>query len=235
MAGDKKEKRWWPHYLLKLFGLMVIVILFIALMATLYPVPDNAPLEIPFPDDGENIPGPEWIFTLFWAPFWYLKGRLKKYLFIMPLIPILLALFLIFLPYFHKIPIDRIPGLKLVLQKARSLESGFLKSFVYGVPAIAIAILLGFGIFQSGHQAKILGCDSCHNPAMGHRMAIPPVNVFEYYSVDRARQIKSAKYRAGKSMSATDKEKWSDGAGEAEGYKDANWQMRHMYEPTFTW
>ena len=23
--------------------------------------------------------------------------------------------------------------------------------------------------------------------------------------------------------------------GAAESYKDANWQMRHMYEPTFTW
>ncbi len=234
MTGNKKEIRWWPHYLLKLCGFMVIVILFITLMATLYPVPDSAPKEIPFPDHGENIPGPEWIFTLFWIPFWYLKGRLKKYLFIMPLIPIFLALFLFFLPYFHKLPINRIPGLKWVLQKARSFESGLLKSFVYGIPAIAIAVILGFGIFKSGHQAKVLGCDSCHHPAMGHRMAIPPVDVFVYYSVDRARQIQSGKYRAGKSTSATNKEDWYD-EGEAEGYKDANWQMRHMYEPTFTW
>ena len=234
MTGKKKKIRWWPNYLLKLFVLMVIVIVFISWMATLYPVPDKAPLEIPFPDHGENIPGPEWIFTLFWTPFWYLKGRLKKYLFIMPLIPILLALFLIFLPYFHKLPINRIPGLKKVLKKARSMESGFLKSFIYGIPAITTAVILGIGIVQSGHQAKVLGCDSCHNPAMGHRMAIPPVDVFKYYSVDRARQIKSAKYRAGKSTSATNKEEWYD-EGEAEGYKDANWQMRHMYEPTFTW
>lgn len=235
MPDNKKEKKWWPHYLLKLSGVMLIVVVLIGVMASLYPVPDQAPEIIPMPDAGEDVPGPEWIFTMFWMPFWYLKGRLKKYLFIMPLVTFFVALVLIFLPYFHKIPLDRLPGLKKLLIKARSMQSGIKKSFVYGLPAIFFAVLLGTGVYTSGHQAKILGCDSCHNPAMGHRMAIPPTDVFKYYSEDRARQIGVGKYRAGKSSTAGDKENWINQEQEALGYKDANWQMRHMYEPTFTW
>jgi hypothetical protein len=235
MPGNKGEIRWWPHYLLKLAGVMVVVVILLGIMASAFPVPDKAPEVIPMPDDGANVPGPEWVFTLFWTPFWYLKGRLKKYLFLMPLATFLAALILILLPYFHKIPLNRLPGLKGLLSKARSMQSGLLKSFVYAVPSILFAIILGTAVFKSGHQAKILGCDSCHHPAMGHRMAIPPVDVFKYYSVDRARQIGVGKYRAGKSTTAGDKEDWFYQEQEAEGYKDANWQMRHLYEPTFTW
>ena len=44
------------------------------------------------------------------------------------------------------------------------------------------------------------------------------------------------KYRAGKSSGVNEAgEQVYDTGGEAESYKDANWQMRHMYEPTFTW
>jgi hypothetical protein len=194
---------------------------------------------IPMPDDGAYVPGPEWLFTFFWMPFWYLKGRMKKYLVFMTIIPILLFLFFVFLPYLHRLKLDkilyRIPKLKDFMEKAKAMPSGTRKSFLYGLPAIAFAIIMGGSMFFSGYNAKLLGCDSCHNPAMGHRMAIPPVNILHYYTVDRARQIAVGKYRAGKSSTASGKEK-DDTRGETEGgYKDANWQMRHMYEPTFTW
>ncbi len=228
--------KWCPHWLTLLSVVMVLVTVLIAILADAYPVPDDAPMEIPLPDHGENIPGPEWLFLLFWLPFWYFVGRLKRNLFIMTLIPILGVLILIFLPYFHKLPLHRVPGLKWIIAKAQAMKSGFKKSFVYAIPVIILAVAVSTGVYKSGHQAKVLGCDSCHNPAMGPRMAIPPVDVFGYYSIDRARQIKSAKYRAGKSMGTdAEGEMQYNRMDEAQSYKDANWQMRHMYEPTFTW
>ncbi len=234
---DKKSgKKWWPHMVIILSLLMLVVLLLIGIMAERFPVPDDAPLEIPFPDAGENVPGPEWLFLLFWLPFWYFKGHLKKYLFLTSVVPIAIFLYFMILPYIHKIPLHRIPGLKIILEKVRGMGSGLIKSLIYALPALILGAILTTGVYRSGHQAKILGCDACHNPAMGHRMAIPPVNVATYYSVDRARQIVSAKYRAGKSSGVNaEGELLHDNKDDEGGYKDANWQMRHMYEPTFTW
>lgn len=216
--------------------LMLVVLFFVSFLADRFPVPDDAPLEIPFPDAGENVPGPEWLFLLFWLPFWYFKGHLKKYLFLTSVVPIAIFLYFMILPYIHKIPLHRIPGLKIILEKVRGMGSGLIKSLIYALPALILGAILTTGVYRSGHQAKILGCDACHNPAMGHRMAIPPVNVATYYSVDRARQIVSAKYRAGKSSGVNaEGELLHDNKDDEGGYKDANWQMRHMYEPTFTW
>jgi len=228
--GKKRNWKWFPHYIVFLSVLMLVVVLFVGWMAT------DAPAVIPFPDDGENIPGPEWLFLLFWQPFWYWAGRLGKYLYIMPTVPILLFIGLVFLPYFHKIPLGKIPGLGGLLAKARNMNSGFKKSFLYAIPALIVVIGFFFASYKSGYQAKILGCDSCHNPAMGHRMAVPPVDVAKYYNVERAMQIGVGKYRAGKiTASESISGKSNDSSGEVLGYKDANWQMRHMYEPTFTW
>ena len=94
----KKIKRWWPHLFITLCVLTLAIIFFIGFMAERFPVPDDAPMEIPFPDNGENVPGPEWLFLLFWLPFWYLKGRLKKYLFITSVIPIALFIYSLLLP-----------------------------------------------------------------------------------------------------------------------------------------
>lgn len=236
IPGQKGGRKWWPHLVITLSLLMIVVILFIGFMAERYPVPDDAPNEIPFPDDGEDVPGPEWVFLLFWLPFWYFKGRLKQYLFLTSVIPILLCLYFLFLPYIHKIPLHRLPGLKIILGKVKGMTSGLKKSFIYALPALIFGVVLASGVYKSGHQAKVLGCDSCHNPAMGHRMAIPPVNVARYYNVERAMQISSAKYRAGKSFGVTaEGDQIYDSDEEEGGYKDANWQMRHMYEPTFTW
>ena len=240
MYWGRKDAKWWPHYLLTLSGVMILVIVIIGLLATLFPVPDDAPQVIPMPDDGENVPGPEWFFLFLWMPFWYLKGRLKKYLVFMTVVPILAMIFFILLPYLHKLPfgnlIAKIPKLNGLIESVRKLPTGLKRSFIYGLPALTLAVVLGFSFVAAGHQAKILGCDSCHNPAMGHRMAIPPIDVFNYYMVDRARQIGVGKYRAGKdSLDSNAGTFFEDSKDTEGGYKDANWQMRHMYEPTFTW
>jgi len=238
---EKKSKKffehfmWWPHYIVISTVVMVLVTLCIILLSNAYPVPDDAPAEFPFPDAGVNIPGPEWIFLLLWTPFWYFAGSAKKYLFIMPLVPLFLTAFFIFLPYVHKIPFGKIPGLGSFLEKIRNRQTGITKSFLYAIPAIVFSVTLIFSVYQSGHQAKVLGCESCHNSAMGVKMGTPPLDVAKYYTVDRAMQIKSAKYRAGKTKAGVAGGGLSTSSGGEEGYKNANWQMRHMYEPTFTW
>ena len=243
MAEENKEVklssdgwRFFPHWVFLLSVVMTVVIAVASLLAGLYPVPDDAPEIIPYPDDGEYIPGPEWLFLLFWLPFWYLKGRLKKYLFISATIPFLLLIWLILMPYYHKIPFHRIPGLGGLIAKARGMASGIVKSFLFAIPALALGFMFAAGVYQSGRQAKVLGCDSCHNPAMGPRMAIPPVDVAKYYNVERQMMIDVGKYRAGKSGGVDESGAMEySGKQETEGYKDADWQMRHMYEPTFTW
>ncbi len=243
ISDDKSEEnskrffthfRWWPHYIVICVIVMIVVTVAIAFLANLFPVPDDAPAMAPFPDEGENIPGPEWLFLLFWSPFWYFAGSAKKYLFLMPLVPMLLGLFFVFLPYLHKIPFGKIPVLGALLGKIRNRPTGLVKSFIYAIPVLLFSVSFVFATYKSGHQAKVLGCESCHNRAMGPRMAIPPIDVAQYYTVDRARQIQ-AKYRAGKTAAGMAGGSVAANTGGEEGYKNANWQMRHMYEPTFTW
>jgi hypothetical protein len=235
-TSGKKNAKWWPHYVLTLSVVMTAVIVAIVALSYKLPVPDDAPAMVPLPDDGENVPGPEWLFLMLWQPFWSFTGMLKKYLFLMPVTPIVIGIILILLPFMGKIPFCKIPGLKGFMAKTSSMKSGFVKSLIYAIPALIFGLAVAGYAVKSGHQAKLLGCDSCHNPAMGHRMAIPPVDVFKYYSVERAMQIDVGKYRAGKIEGVSESGENVYNIQSAEGgYKDANWQMRHMYEPTFTW
>ncbi len=232
-ADKKRGLYWWPNYLLILSIIFLALVAVMVFLSMKFQVPFLAPDQIPMPDEGENIPGPEWIFLLFWQGFWFFSGTMKKYLVVMPLIPIGLLVFFIFLPAMHKIPFDKVPGLKNVIEKARGLK-GIVRGVVYAIPALAFAFVILVGVYRSGHQAKVLGCVSCHNAGMGPRMNIPPVDVAKYYATERAMQIGVGKYRAGK-VAAEEGSGGESGSNEAQGYKDANWQMRHMYEPTFTW
>lgn len=233
-SAKKRGLHWWPNYLLILSLIMAALVAVMVFLSIKFPVPYLAPTEVPMPDEGEGIPGPEWIFLLFWQGFWYLSGSLKKYLVWMPLIPVFLLLFFIFLPAMHNIPFNRIPGLKGLMEKAHGLK-GFIRGVVYAFPAIVFGLVILVSVYKTGHQAKVLGCDSCHNFSMGPRMATPPVNVAKYYAMERAMQIGVGKYRAGKISAESGSGGGSAEQGEVQGYKDANWQMRHMYEPTFTW
>lgn len=233
---EGKQKTWWPHHVLKAGSLTIVLFVVVIVLAMTFQIPDDAPTIVPGPDDGTNIPGPEWYFLFLWQPFWYFTGGYKHLLSYMALVPIIFMLFFIMLPFI------RIPFLSKKGAKAENPNSevikpmSFSRKLMLNSPVLLIAIIITLLVFESGHQAKLYGCDACHNSAMGVRQALPPVNVAEYYKVDRARQIGSGKYTAGKvtSIDETTGKKTVDVSG-VESYKDANWQMRHMYEPTFTW
>lgn len=235
--GEKNEaqRTWWPHHVLKAGAIALVFLAVLFYLADTYQIPDDAPDIIPLPDDGQYIPGPEWFFLVLWQPFWFFTGMKKKLLVWTAIVPLLFLAFLFFLPFVQKIPFYRIPGIGVLFRKIRERPNGFVKKFFYVCPVLLVGCLLLAGIIKSGYQAKLFGCESCHNASMGPRMYIPPADVADYYKVDRARQIKVGKYRAGKSVGLDEQGNHIYDTTGTQSYKDSNWQMRHMYEPTFTW
>jgi quinol-cytochrome oxidoreductase complex cytochrome b subunit len=200
----------WPGHVLKSLIILVVIYSAVLILASLYRVPMD-PNMPPLPTEGENIPAPEWYLFLMFQPFWYLTGENSKWLslgtFWAPF-GILIALFLV--------PV-------LLGKKKKHLPMSMLKKVGFAVVVLAVWGLSGWAVVGSGSPAKTTGCPSCHNPMMGARQALPPATMGEYYKVERQRQIDLGGYRAG------------DTSGPGGSYKDANWQLRHFYEPTMTW
>ena len=145
-------------------------------------------------------------------PFWYLVGENTKWLPIGTFwIPLIIVSFLFSVPYIFKKKAE--PGSRMGLGKK------------VGLALVLLSVWVGTftGVTISGRHAKTNGCTSCHNPMMGIRQALPPANMAEFYSVERARQIQVGHFRIG------------DSTRVGSSYKDSNWQLRHFYEPTMTW
>ena len=211
--------KFWPQHAIKGSIAVIVTIALIVILAYNYRLPAPADLagNTTLPDDGMYIPGPEWYFLFLLQPFWYLKGALAKWQFIGTfLIPGLGILFLISVPF---------------LFRNKNKVNSIGKRLRYLLPPLIVFGIIIFGIAKNGYQAKLHGCIACHNPSTGVRQNRPPMDVADYYKNNRARQIEVGKYRASK----TGTEGESVIGQEVETYKDANWQMRHIYEPTFTW
>ncbi|MBI5286866.1 MAG: hypothetical protein HY878_04650, partial [Deltaproteobacteria bacterium] len=207
----------WPGHAIKGGMVVLLTIGLIIFLAYWWRVPVD--FNYVQPDDGMYIPGPEWYMLFFLQPFWYLKGGLSSWRFIGTfVIPVVVFILLLAVPF-------------LFNGKPDIERRGLISRILLALPALAISSLVGLGIFFSGSPAKLYGCIACHNPTAGVRHALPPMDVMDYYKGAREMQIKVGRYRASKI-----------GAGggqmqkqEVETYKDANWNLRHIYEPTFTW
>jgi len=204
----------WPRHAVNAGGLLVIVFLGLLMLSILIKVPMD-PVMPPLPDEGMYVPAPEWYLFFLFQPFWYLTGDHARWL---PLgtfwLPVLALVFLFLVPVIFRRKQSPRVGLS-ARAKAKLLA-------VVGVVWLASMA----GVVGSGAPAKTLGCPSCHNPMMGVRQALPPADVGEYFRKSRQQQIAVGRYNIG-----------SEGHEGAEGgsYKDANWQLRHFYEPTMTW
>lgn len=205
----------WPSHALKAGIVVLVVIILITTLAYLYPLPTDYTMTIP--DKGMYIPGPEWYYLFFFQPFWYMKGALVKWQFAATLvIPLLVLFFVVIIPF---------------LFKKIKPAVGFTSRFIRLLPPIVLFTAIMLGIVFSGYHAKTYGCIACHNIQAGIRHNLPPMNVLEYYKGHKQVQIKVGKYRASKTGTKGE----SVTGQEVETYKDANWHMRHLYEPTFTW
>ena len=204
--------RFWPKHALKASFVVLVVLTAIVMLSYYFqlPVDPNMP---PLPDEGANIPAPEWYLFFLFQPFWYLTGDDASLRAIGTFwIPVVLIISLLVLPFFSGKKAKE-PGTRLGLGKRIVL--GLAAWLVWGV---GISAVVG-----SGYPAKTTGCVSCHNPMMGVRQALPPEDMGKYYRENRQQQIEVGRYRIGNTM------------GVGDSYKDANWQLRHFYEPTMTW
>ena len=201
----------WPKHVVK--ASLLVLVIFMGLVALSYylRVPMD-PIMPPMPDEGAYIPAPEWYLFFLFQPFWYLTGDDAKWLSIGTFwLPLLALTFLFLVPViFRK---RKGPRVKMATS-----------AMVMLVSLMGVIWFASMGaVVGSGAPAKTLGCPSCHNPMMGVRQALPPANMAEFYRVERQRQINLGGYNIGT--------KGHTGGS----YKDANWQLRHFYEPTMTW
>ncbi len=201
----------WPRHAIKTMIVIVITIAVIAALAWFYRVPTDHNMP-PMPDEGMYVPAPEWYLIFIFQPFWYLTGEQAVWrslgTFWIPLV-VLVSLLLLPLVFGGK----KAPAAKLATSVKLLMAAG----------AVAVWGIMGAGVVGSGYHAKTTGCISCHTPMMGVRQALPPPDMADYYREVRRLQIEVGRYRAG------------DASGEALSYKDANWQLRHYYEPGMTW
>ncbi len=199
----------WPKHALRAGALIIGVLLALLALAVALRVPMD-PNMPPLPDAGMYVPAPEWYLFLLFQPFWYFTGEQARWL---PLgtfwVPLLFFGFLLAVPV-------------LLRRKAARQGRGGAALVLVG----AFWLVSMGGVAGSGAPAKTTGCPSCHNPAMGLRQALPPADVGESFRVSRRQQIEVGRYNIGSAEHA---------GAEGGSYKDANWQLRHFYEPTMTW
>jgi len=201
--------RFWPKHALKAGFVVVVTFAIIVALAYFFEVPTD-PNMPPLPDEGMYIPGPEWYLFLVFQPFWYLTGDQAH---LLPLgtfwLPIAILFSLILLPFV----LGRKKWTGMRMSRSGKIMTGVFATFIWG------AVMAG--TVGSGYPAKTTGCLSCHNFMMGVRQALPPADIGKYYRESRQQQIDVGQYRIG--------------TGVGQSYKDANWQLRHFYEPTMTW
>ena len=210
----QKFYAFWPQHAVKAGTLILVIFLGLLLLSYFIRVPMD-PAMPPMPDDGFHVPAPEWYLMFLFQPFWYLTGDNAKWLPVGTFwLPLLAVVFLFLVP--------------VIFRKNSNTRFGFKATSI-----VAIAIYAGLvwvvpmgTVVASGSPVKVLGCPSCHNPMMGQRQALPPARMGEYYRVERQRQVNLGGYNIG----GEDTENHAGGS-----YKDSNWQLRHVYEPTMTW
>jgi len=200
----------WPSHAIKATILISIIFAGLVVCSSYFRMPMDVNMP-PMPTAGEGIPAPDWYLFFLFQPFWYLIGDNAKWLSVGTFwLPFMAVGFLFLVPVIFRRRKE--PGVRM--KTSVKLISAFF------VLVLWVAVL--GGVVGAGYPAKTQACLSCHNAMMGVRQALPPPNVGEYYRTSRQRQVNLGGYNIG-------------GQGGPGSYKDANWQLRHFYEPTMTW
>jgi len=200
----------WPKHVIMAGALVLVILCGLLFLAYTYRMPMDVNMP-PMPDDGAGIPAPDWYLFFLFQPFWYLIDDYAKWLSVGTFwLPFAAVIFLFLVPVIFRRRTE-------IRQKMKT-STKLMSAAVIGLVWFAS---IG-GVVGSGYPAKTQGCLSCHNIYMGVRQALPPANIGEYYRTSRQRQVNLGGYNIG-------------GQGGPGSYKDANWQLRHFYEPTLTW
>lgn len=163
---SRLKKRGLKSYFLRQAVAAIPLFVAIVALSVIYPVPSEDPEVIPLPMDGMYIPAPEWYFVSFLLPFWYFTPR--EWAFYLFWIPLAFYLFLLALPFINR----RKP--KSEREKLSRKRLRWMGGLYAAAGTLAFAALLG-GLLWGSVESPWMGCNSCHNRAMGARMGIPPV------------------------------------------------------------
>ena len=163
---SRLRKRGFKDYLIRQFFAVIPLIIAVLALSVIFPVPTQDPEIIPFPMEGVYVPAPEWYFVTFLLPYWYFPPRdWQAYLF---WIPFILLAVTFSLPYLNrrksKEELASIPE-----RRKKLMRLGYV-----GVGGLIFGLAL-FGLLWGSVDSPWMGCNSCHNTAMGDRMGIPPV------------------------------------------------------------
>ena len=202
----------YPKHAIKA-GFTVVVTLALIIGCAIYfqvPTDHNMP---PLPDHGAYVPAPEWYLMFLFEPFWYLTGEAAMWrqigTFWVPLI-VIGGLFIMPLIFGRKKADVNQP----MSTKARA---------TLAIGSLAFWIIMTAGVVGSGYKSKTTSCISCHTPMEDLTLALPPADMAAYYRHVRQMDIDVNRYQ--------DQEE----GGAPERYKDATWQLKHVYEPTENW
>ena len=163
--GRLKKRGFYDYAIRQIVAVLPLIAAVVA-MGALFPVPTEDPQIIPLPMDGEYIPAPENFFVTFLLPFWYFRPReWVNYVFWVPAVLIAISFAL---PYINKrkskSELEATPKKRLLAMRLGYIGAGAL-----------VCLSLTGGFIWGSANSPWMGCNSCHNTAMGTRMGIPPV------------------------------------------------------------
>ncbi len=162
----KLKKRGLIDYLMRHAVAITPILLLIIGFSFAFPIPSEDPEIIPLPMDGLYIPAPESFFLTLLLPYWYYPPRSWSfYLFWIPFILLTLALIL---------PVVNKKKSKAQLEKMNPFRIWLMSAAYVGAGGILCAFVAAAFLWGSA-ESPWMGCNSCHNAAMGARMGIPPV------------------------------------------------------------
>jgi hypothetical protein len=202
----------YPKHAIKAGFTVAVTLALIVVLAIYYQVPTNHDMP-PLPDHGVNVPAPEWYLMFLFEPFWYLTGENAIWRQIGTFwIPLgFLGAAFVFPLFFGRKKADPSKPFK-----------GFGRA-IWVIFAVGFWVVITAGVVGSGYSSKTTSCISCHTPMEDHTLALPPIDMAAHYRNVRQMEIYLNRYRD------------PDMGGTPERYKDATWNLRHVYAPTENW
>ena len=174
-------------YVLEHSPLTIPFLLAIAVLAYALPMPSQDPAIIPMPLDGENIPTAEWFILIFYVPYLYFKGFTATLFSFY--IPFIIFLALAIFPYYLRarksksgkitqgktLFVERSGAFAFIMAPIRRVLVARTYAKMLGFLSVFLVAMALFGpIYAVSHTSPTMGCNSCHNVAMGNRMGLPP-------------------------------------------------------------
>lgn len=162
LAKIRRRKGGIARYLRQHALLTVPFFIAVAWLVIKFPTPTQDPELLPDPLEGTYLPTVEWFLLVFWLPFLHFGQRTAVFLGLY--LPLLLFAVLAWLPYW----------LRRRRHAAHRLPSTATSPVIVGAVTVVLTVVLFGSMYAGTYRSPTLGCNACHNVALGTRMGIPP-------------------------------------------------------------